>query len=415
MLRVEADALGQPDAKLWPHLGADAERVLEVAIEYLELGLYPDALKLLERRYPASGELETEPGAALPQDCPLVAYYRGYAKELSGGDGRADYAAASRMSTRYVFPYRPSTLAVLRRALAAQPNDATAHFLMGSLLMSGGMADAAIAEWRKAGSLNAAIPVLHRNLGSVLLVAKKDETGALAAFREGLKADGGNIELYTGASQALSLLVRAPAERAAVLTAYPDQKTLPRALAFDLALSLAEAGRAEDARNVLRDRFFAREEGGTSVQEVYVEVELLNAAAMVRAGKAVEAKALVASLGKPAAGFEFTKEGMGRFVQSARFLYLAGQVESSTELWQKAAAMRGPYAVLAAKALNLPDWRSRAEQLLRSEGTGVGQGLLLQALGRESEAREQFRAVLRRADQRMSHFVARRALLAGGQ
>jgi tetratricopeptide (TPR) repeat protein len=413
LLRVESNALGQPDEKLWAHLGADPERVLEVAVEYLELGLYPDALALLERQYPAPGELETEPGAALPQDYPLVAYYRGYAKELSGGDGKADYAAASKMSTRYVFPYRATTLAVLRRALAAQPNDATAHFLLGSLMMSGGMADGAIAEWRKARSLNAAIPVLHRNLGSVLLVAKRDEAGALEAFREGLKVDRTNIELYTGASQALSLLGRPPAERAAVLTAYPDQKTLPRALAFDLALSLAEAGRAEDARNVIRDRFFAREEGGTSVQDVYVEVELLNAAAMVQAGRVAEAKALVATLGKPTAGFEFTKEGMARFVQSARFLFVAGQVQSAPELWKRAAAMRGPYAVLAAKALNQPDWKSRAEQLLKNEEPGVGRGLLLQALGREAEAREQFRSALREADHRMSHFVARRALLAG--
>ena len=71
-------------------------------------------------------------------------------------------------------------------------------------------------------------------------------------------------------------------ERAAILAAYPGQKALPRALAFDLALSLAEAGRAEEARNVFRGRFFAREEGGTSVQDVYVEVELLNASALAR-------------------------------------------------------------------------------------------------------------------------------------
>ena len=413
LLRVESVALGQPDASLWTHLAADPERVIEVAVEYMELGLYRDALALLARKYPARGELEAEPGTALPQDYPLVTYYRGYCQELSGGDGKAEYAAASKLSTRYVFPYRATTLAVLRRALAANPNDATAHFLLGSLLMSGGMADRAIAEWQTARSLNPRIPVLHRNLGSVLLVAKRDDAGALEAFREGLGVDGTNIELYTGASQALSLLRRPASDRAAILSAYPNQEALPRDLAYDLALSLAEAGRADDARNVFKGRFFAREEGGTSVQDVYVEVELLNAAALARSGRTAEARAILAALGKPTPGFEFTREGMDRFVRSARFLYLSGQIQAAPELWKQAAAMRGPYAVLAAKALNAPDWRTRAEQLLAGELPGAGRGLLLRALGREAESVEEFRATLRLPDQRLSHFVARQALLPG--
>lgn len=413
LLRVEAVTLGQPDASLWAHLAADPERVIEVAVEYIELGLYRDALALLARKYPARGELEAEPGTALPQDYPLAAYYRGYCQELSGGDGKAEYAAASKMSTRYVFPYRATTLAVLRRALAANPNDATAHFLLGSLLMSGGMADSAIAEWQTARALNPRIPVLHRNLGSVLLVAKRDDVRALEAFREGLAVDGANIELYTGASQALSLLGRPASDRAAVLSTYPDQKSLPRDLAYDLALSLAEAGRAAEARNVFKDRFFAKEEGGTSVQDVYVEVELLNAAALARSGRTAEARTILAALGKPTPGFEFTREGMDRFVQSARFLYLAGRIQSAPDLWKQAAAMRGPYAVLAAKALNAPDWRTRAEQLLANELPGAGRGLLLRALGREADSVEEFRATLRLPDHRLSHFVARQALLPG--
>ena len=411
LLRVEAAMLGQPDASLWTHLAADPERVLEIAVEYMELGLYPDALALLSRRYPVHGELESEPGAALPQDYPLVAYYRGYCKDLSGGDGKPDYAEASKLSTRYVFPYRQTTVAVLHRALETDPNDATAHFLLGSLLMSGGMADRAIAEWQAARSLNPQIPVLHRNLGSVLLVAKRDEAAALAAFREGIPVDSGNIELYTGASQALSLLARPAAERVAILSSYPDQKALPQTLAFDLALSLAEAGRAAAARNVFRNRFFAKEEGGTSVQDVYVEVELLNAASLVRAGRKAEAQSILAALGKPTAGFDFTREGMERFVRSARYLYLAGQIQASPELWKQAAAMQGPYAVLAAKALNAPDWRQRADQLLTRELPGAGNGLLLRALGRETESLEQFRDALRRPDRRLSHFIARREIL----
>jgi tetratricopeptide (TPR) repeat protein len=124
-LRYEAVRLGTPDAALWTHLGADPDRVLDLASEYIAAGLNADALDLLDRRYPAVGGLQTEPGAAPPQDHPEVVYYRGYVREKQGGSGLADYATASKLSTRYVFPSRAQSLAVFQRALAVNPQDAT--------------------------------------------------------------------------------------------------------------------------------------------------------------------------------------------------------------------------------------------------------------------------------------------------
>src|SRR5207249_3788579 len=51
-LRYEAQRLGSPDAALWTHLGGDPERVLDLAIDYMALGAWDDALDLLDRRYP---------------------------------------------------------------------------------------------------------------------------------------------------------------------------------------------------------------------------------------------------------------------------------------------------------------------------------------------------------------------------
>jgi tetratricopeptide (TPR) repeat protein len=89
LLRYEAVRLGAPDEALWSHLGADPDRVLDVASEYLAAGLYGDALDLLDRRYPAASGLLTEPGAVAPQDHPEVVYYRGYAREKQGGSAAA--------------------------------------------------------------------------------------------------------------------------------------------------------------------------------------------------------------------------------------------------------------------------------------------------------------------------------------
>ncbi len=124
-LRVERAALGVDDPALWRHLGAEPERVLDVAGEYMRIGAFAQALDVLDREYPAVPDLEREPGAVAPQDHVLVAYYRGYGRERLGRSGAADYLRASGLSTDYVFPNRPLTATVLRAALTSNASDST--------------------------------------------------------------------------------------------------------------------------------------------------------------------------------------------------------------------------------------------------------------------------------------------------
>ena len=193
-----------------------------------------------------------EAGTLAPQDHPLIGYYRGYCRERAGGSGQADYRAAAALSTRYVFPSRASTFPVLKAALAADPSDATAHFLLGSLLLSGGRSDEAIAEWQQTRGLNPRLPVLHRNLGLTLLHARNDAKGALEMFLEGMSVDASNRALYEGADEAQSLLGAPVSERIQMLERYPDRAALPPLLVQKLALALAEAGRAEEAETLVR-------------------------------------------------------------------------------------------------------------------------------------------------------------------
>jgi tetratricopeptide (TPR) repeat protein len=131
-LRNESVILGQDDSGLWRHLAGDPQRVIESAVDYMELGAWDDAAALLERQYPRGEGVYAEPGMPAPQDHPEVAYYLGFCRERLGQIGQAAFAAASRMSTTYIFPKRATSWAVLRRAVEANPEDATAHFLLGS-------------------------------------------------------------------------------------------------------------------------------------------------------------------------------------------------------------------------------------------------------------------------------------------
>jgi tetratricopeptide (TPR) repeat protein len=438
LLRHEGVALGAADASLWLHLAAGPERVLGLAEDYMGLGFYGDAIALLDRRYPTGEGVMAEAGTPLPQEHPLVAYYRGYCRERSGGSGVADFAAASGMSTRYVFPNRASTFPVLRAALAANPSDATARFLLGSLLLAGGRTGEATREWEETRRLNPRIPVLHRNLGLVLLYAQNDPRAALAVFLEGLDVDAGNMALYVGAGQAQSLLGRPTAEHIQMLERYPDRAAMPPLLVETLALALAEAGRGDEAEALFASRFFPREEGGTNVRQVYLEVRLRHALALARAGRQAEAAAIVASLERPVPGLEFTRDGMSAFVEGARVQFLIGEVLAASgrtaearDHWTRAvngidwANVKPVFGSLASQRLGPVDEaaarRSLEESLARTEalldrGTGFpgiatyARGLHLRALGRDAAAQECFRQVFLLPDQRLSHFLARRAL-----
>src|SRR5207253_8299981 len=143
------------------------------------------------------------------------------------------------------FPSRAESLAVFQRALAANPQDATAHFLLGTLFLASARTADAVREWQEARRLDKSLPVLHRNLGRTLLQSEGDVPGALAVFVEGMGSDPTNVDLYQGADQALSLLGRPAAERVAALERYPDRAQMPADLRQRLALALAEEGRGD--------------------------------------------------------------------------------------------------------------------------------------------------------------------------
>jgi tetratricopeptide (TPR) repeat protein len=437
LLRQEAAKLGNDDPALWLHLAGDPERVLDVVEDYMALGFYKDAVELLERRYPTGEGVMAEPGTPAPQGHPLLAYYRGYCREKAGGSGQDDYNAARSLSTRYVFPSRASSFPVLRAALAANANDATAHFLLGSLLLSTGRADDAVDEWEAARRIDPKIPVLHRNLASTRLFARGEAQPALDLFLEGMGVDPTNMALYVGADQAQSLVGRPLDERIRMLERYPDRAAMPPLLVEKLALALAEAGRAEEAEALFGGRFFPREENGTNVRQVWIEVRLRRAQALAKAGKTAEALAVVASLDRPRPGLEFTKDGLQAFIEGSRVQYVIGEIyaacgrpKEAAVHWKRAvdghdwAGIKPVFAYLAAKRLGTADEaatkRELEASLARSEahlaGTGFpgiavyAQGLHLRALGREAEAKERFRRVFLLPDQRLSHFLARRAL-----
>jgi tetratricopeptide (TPR) repeat protein len=281
----------------------------------MHFGLYAEAVENLARNYPTGSGLVSEPGVPSPQQYPLIAYYRGYCRELLHQDATADFAVASHLPTTYVFPNRPESFDVLKHALAANPKDANAHALLGSLYMSGGMQEAAMMEWEAARTLNPAIPALLRNMGYTVLYSKGSPERAAELFIEGTRAEPTNAENYLGLEKALKAAGRSPDERAATLQKYPGQSP-PAQLVFQLARDLAEAGRFAEAQRALATHFVSREEGGASRTEVYVEIKVLEAKSLAQKSQCGAARTLIQHLTDPVAQLSLTKDALALELQS---------------------------------------------------------------------------------------------------
>jgi len=424
-------ALGKPDL---PHLANDPDRVLNIAAQYMRLGLYQKALNVLSLGYPAAIPYESEPGTLAPQNHPMVAYYRGYCLEKLGQTASDFYDRASKMSTSYVYPSTAEEFLVLRSVVQARPSDATAHYLLGTFYFSRGLTDQALGEWSEAHKLGPSLPVVSASTGLALLHIKNDPERALAAFRDGLQSDPNNIAIYMGIDQALSLLNRPPQERVEALEKYPLMDAAPSGLIFELILNLAEAGNFERATQLFHNRFFAREEGGTNVRQVWVELQLQQALSHSRGGRCGDALTAADHIGKEVAGLDFTRDGLDPIVGSARSSYLLSKVyqtcgksiEAKQKLQLAASASAVDQVLWAYRAAQeLPNfdqakWQDRLREARdqaasRSETSSYPSwwmyttGLLADQLKDSAEAELRFRKALLLPDRMLAYHFTRLA------
>jgi tetratricopeptide (TPR) repeat protein len=425
------EELGEPDLL---HLAADPYRVLSIATQYANLGLYRHAIEVLSRRYPATPADQREPGIGLPQDNPLVAYFRGYCRQKLGESGSEDYALASRLSTLYVFPSSRSDKQALEDALDKNPKDATAHSLLGTWYFARAKTAEALSEWNAARHLDPQLPALGANIGLALLHEVHDFPGALSAFEEGIANDRDNIVNYSGAAVAMTLMGKSAADQARSLERYPDLNRMPTSLVYQLALTRAEAGNFEAATTLFHDRFFGREEGGTNVRQVWIEVKLLQVMARAKTGDCTEALTEAKSLGRPVTGLDFTRDGLESILNSARTQYLLGEAyavcgkkeeassrfaqaskatAASDVLWAWAAAKRQAGYEPAMWMIRLNTGTEQAEANFSRSSQGwwlYTAGALHLAMDRKEQGLTELRKAMLLPDNRMSHHLCRLAL-----
>lgn len=418
---------GAPDL---PHLAADPYRVLRVATEYMNLGLYQKALTMLRRTYPAVPADQSEPGSVLPQNNPLVGYYAAYCEARLGNGAIQNWRAAERLSPSLVFPSTTTDRAVLEAAIAANGKDATAHYLLGTLLFSKGLYSDGMEQWTETKLLDPKMPVLDADMGNAWLHVKNDPQRAIRSFNEGARNDPANPDIYIGLDEAMSLTGASAAERAFALGRFPSKVgtsplAMPSNLVFQLALTRAEAGQYDQALALFKDRFFASKEGGVSVAQVLFEIDLMQAKTEAASGDCAKTEEFLKA---DHPGLVINKASSRAYVGMAVIAKTCHQPQQADQLLRKA---------VASESLADYAWKAKAEDMLGSSDnawqaqelqaalaeaehrTGTSDfpawwlysiGTIQAALHQQDKARATFEKTLLIPDNLMSHHLARAAL-----
>lgn len=349
---------------------------LELAIDYMEAGFYPEAADVLER---------FECGTAT---YPMVYYYQGAIAALKGEKTKAVdyYDKAERACADYCFPNRIESYAVLQGAIEALPKSPRAHYYLGCLWYAKRQYDEAIAAWERSCEQDPSFPTTHRNLGLAYQNKRNDTEAALAAFAQAFKLNPEDARVGFEYDQLRIKAGVTPAERFAWLEANIRLVKQRDDFYLEWVKLLNTLGRHGDALAAIEKRQFHPWEGGEGkVPGQYILALRESAKQKLAAGLADEAMAL---LERARVYPHNLGEGKIAGAQENDLLYWIGEAQRMLE---NESAAREAFE-LATEGLTEP--ASAMYYNDQPPDTIFYQGLALQRLGREEEALGRFNKLI---------------------
>ena len=271
----QTEAADQALRELNHQLRDEVQSCLEMGVDYLNAGLYDEALGVLRQ---AAGSR-----MAFTANHPLVHYYLGYLQQQKGDVSQAlrHYQEAATKPADYCFPFRLETATVLREALRANPTDARAWLYLGNLYYDL-QPEPAMECWQKARNLDGRLALVHRNLGWGYQHFHKDLTNAVAAYEKAIEYQSTDPRWFVELDSLYETANVDPARRLALLekhhgTVVARKETLTRLLAVQVL-----CGQYDSVIGQLAANFFHVREGGGEIHDIFVDAQLLKGLQLLR-------------------------------------------------------------------------------------------------------------------------------------
>ena len=243
---------------LFATLNAHPQNAQEIAAEYSNAGLWRDGSDVLTQLVSVAPDKKAV--------SPLIYYYLGdFAEHVGDPAKAAEYRRqAMHQSPEYVFPFQFEAIAMLRRAMAANPQDARTAYYLGNLLFDWQPAEA-IALWEQSVNLDPTFPIAWRNLAQAYSHKEDDESRAKAiSYLEKAVSLGDAYPTHFAELDRLYQVVGVPVEKRLSLLEQHQAAVVKKDESLAALIGLKTfVGKADEAIQLLRSRTFSIWEGGT--------------------------------------------------------------------------------------------------------------------------------------------------------
>ncbi|WHE35056.1 DUF5107 domain-containing protein [Microbacterium sp. BDGP8] len=236
---------------------ADPGILLDVALDLRDSGERDAAAALFDR------VADADPGLAANL-CAVASYMAAQLADTSGAPARAaaERARARRSDLTRAFPAGLDAADALTAALEADPDDAVAHHLLGTLLYAHHRRTEASAHFARALELGDATPVLLRNAGLAAYNIDADDERAWLLYERAVEAAPGDARLLFERDQLATRLGHSTGERLARLRPLEHVVLGRDDLTIAYVTLLVAEGDAKTAYEILTTRSFHPWEGG---------------------------------------------------------------------------------------------------------------------------------------------------------
>jgi len=349
---------------------AGEQKLLEVAKEYLEAGLYDDAIKILEI------------GVSEGVNGPMVHYYLGFAYEkIQRNDKRDDhYKVGNSKDPNYVFPHRLEEEEMLRSVIANSENPKPRYYL-GNLLFHLGRFKEAVDEWEAAEKEGLNYSILHRNLGFAYHKVYRNHKKALEEYEKAIATEPMNYRLYPEYYEICSWM--GLVKKAVKTLEEVKDRVRKDIILATLSSAYIDVGRYNEALKILEENTFTPAEGYYGYWELFVEAHMRKGIECLKTKKYEDA------LNEFLKALTYPKNlGVGA-------PYAPHRHEAKQKYW-----LGQCYSLIGKKEKAREVWESIFTQKFFTTEEIYYKGLALKMLGRRKEASRIFKDKLEEASRR---------------
>ena len=245
----------------------DVHNHLHLAADYIESGLYQEAIEILHR--------VTEGNRSYP----IVHYTLAYLYEKLNLVDKAEFHRnnGNASSPDYCFPNTLLEMIVLEHVITMNPEDDKAHYYLGNLLYDKKRPLDAIKHWEAARSVNANFATVHRNLGLAYFNVLGDAEKSLASLENAFTCNQFDARVLFELDQLYKKLGYTPEKRLKNLQSYLELVDQRDDLFIEYITLLNIVGHYDISIDLLSNRIFHPWEGGegkVTGQYVLAHVEL---------------------------------------------------------------------------------------------------------------------------------------------